>query len=652
MPRFRPRISAAACPPGDVAALLDAVFRAEHFFVGSALPVQWRTRIEETIPWEVYQGRLLPPGQTRERRSFVAWNLLAQTDAEVTDALLVGLKWDRDRREIHVVRGLECFVWEAAGGGGNVVEGRETTRWLLELVGTLALADFTDEEELRDELACRLWQAVVGTSRLPLTSLEAPLPGFVLGQLAYVYRPEAEQGGPLRDWRGVLEDVPLPVLSRPEQSKILEAVLRIARAEEIAEVARRLVQKPVNVYLLLRVMFNEVSLSPWTGLVNNALQLVHLLERKTKVEELEFVRWLIPKLVRHLTAYDLVTFHHRGANYPDALLLDTALKRLLYVLKRKPELFSIEKDGWSGAAARQALLHAAVVRRMYEGHAVPEAPTSPGENTRVLPAPFRKVPEEQLVHPLRRPRKLFADEPLANLWTPRANEVFARALDDLAKFGMVVEFGMATFIDRPLGLGKAPLEPDQTPLLAHEAYSPTIARRRMDALAELARELDVPLPESWQRSRAALEQDSWVDGLPVSRCASLGRPVAALADAQRVSQDFVVRQTLPGSVRRLRELFDWESLMPRFHVEKLWQMRRPQWLRVSAGNQATVLVARDAFAGAAPPRLVFEADPTRGYRCRGGVELPVAGLRIWRLCDDDEREHDLRGEDVRVLPRW
>ena len=49
--------------------------------------------------------------------------------------------------------------------------------------------------------------------------------------------------------------------------------------------------------------------------------------------------WLLRQLGRHLTAYDLVTFHHRGANYPDALLLDDLLRRYLLRIERTPELF-------------------------------------------------------------------------------------------------------------------------------------------------------------------------------------------------------------------------------------------------------------------------------------------------------------------------
>jgi hypothetical protein len=39
------------------------------------------------------------------------------------------------------------------------------------------------------------------------------------------------------------------------------------------------------------------------------------------------------------TAYDLITFHHRGANYPDALLLDHVLKRIVQNADLGPELY-------------------------------------------------------------------------------------------------------------------------------------------------------------------------------------------------------------------------------------------------------------------------------------------------------------------------
>src|SRR5438270_475906 len=61
----------------------------------------------------------------------------------------------------------------------------ETVR---ELVGTAELGRFRDLEELRDELICLLFNAVVGTSRLPLAPAETPLPAFSFGELFYCYR--------------------------------------------------------------------------------------------------------------------------------------------------------------------------------------------------------------------------------------------------------------------------------------------------------------------------------------------------------------------------------------------------------------------------------------------------------------------------------
>src|SRR5205807_4833589 len=97
----------------------------------------------------------------------------------------------------YVTRGLLCYVWEPFDAGGNVIETRQAQRWLRELVGSV---DFTSlaPEELREEIVRLMLLAVVGTSRLPLTSVEAPLPGFSLGRLAYLYRTSATGGGPLR----------------------------------------------------------------------------------------------------------------------------------------------------------------------------------------------------------------------------------------------------------------------------------------------------------------------------------------------------------------------------------------------------------------------------------------------------------------------
>ena len=110
---------------------------------------------------------------------------------------------DLHAQQIHVTRGLLAHVWEGYDAGGGAIESRETMRWPGELVGTITLAEFADSANLHDELICLIWQAIVGTSRLPLTSVEAPLPGFAFGQLHYVYCADAGET-PSDSWEQLL----------------------------------------------------------------------------------------------------------------------------------------------------------------------------------------------------------------------------------------------------------------------------------------------------------------------------------------------------------------------------------------------------------------------------------------------------------------
>lgn len=656
MPCFRPRSALDPAASPDPCQLFDELFRPGHFYVGPDLDAVWRNRAEITLPWEVYQGRLLDAAQTRQERSFLAWTLTQQTEQGPADRPLMALLWDAPRQELHVVRSLLCHVWESYDDGGNVIQSREASKWLMELIGTLTPAEFADTEELRDEVICRLWQAVVGTSRLPLTSLEAPLPAFVLGQLAYVYRPGSKDNGPLRHWRELIEQAWSPDLGRREQAKLLESVLRSALPAEISEAAVRLSNTSNDLKELLRSVFNDVSLSPWTGFVDNVLEFVQALMTHgpwSVADEVDFHSWLLRKLSRHLTAYDLVTFHHRGANYPDALLLDAVFKRLLKLADAEPRLFTDDTE--EALLRRRALRHGALLRHSYEGHAVPDAPTSPGENARVLPTPFVRVPEDQLLNPLRRGRKLFEGDRLARLWTPSRLELFRQSLEDVCRLSELMELGTAIYIDRPMGFGKLPLEPDQTPLFAHEVCSAALIVRGLDALKAIVDEVGMPLPDHWKLTReASLPQAAEavppiVYCAPIRWCAVPGRPVAALADAKRVSDDFVVVRTMPGSLRLLFESFDWGALCKRFAVQSVWQDQQLLCSRLDYGSGAwNCLVLEDDRQN----RLSFETDPSRGFRVRAGVELPVAGLRIWFVRDDHGQEHDLRNEELYVLPRW
>ena len=142
---------------------------------------------------------------------------------------------------------------------------------------------------------------------------------------------------------------------------------------------------------------------------------------------------MLRHLCRHLTAFDLSVFHNFGANYPDALFLDALLTAYLRLIDQFPELFR-ERFGTFAATEtlgrqrRRALRQACLVRSSYEGHRVPDAPTSMGENARVLPREFARVPEEQILQAARRSRRLFEGRPLTDILSETGRRVLARAV--------------------------------------------------------------------------------------------------------------------------------------------------------------------------------------------------------------------------------
>jgi hypothetical protein len=635
------------------AAIADVV-RPGHFFVGAGMDLAWEHHPDEVIPWELFRGRLLDRTQSRAQRIFEAWNIYLVQGELPSGEPLLALKLDWAAGEIHATRGILCHVWEGYDSGGGVYLSRETTRWTRELVGTARLSDFADGPALRSELARLLFRAVVGTSRLPLTSVEAPLPGFTLGTLAYFYRPDAP-AEPMRHRDEVLTGAWHAGLSPLEVVKAVEFLLRCAPPDKppdvVEGVARRwsaLHPDGTGLPALLRALFDEVSLSPWTDFVEKALALVRGLTGRgvlTAAQQVDFLGHLLRQSARHLTAYDLVNFHHNGANYPDALLLDLVLKEYLALIERHPGLFSAGE----GRRRRRALRQGWLVRRHYEGHLVPDAPTSPGESARVLPEPHRRVPDEQLTSPLRRTRRLYDGDPLPAHLGEHARAALRESAADLDHPDELRELGMAVFIDRPLGTLKAPAEPDQTVLFAYEAFSRAVARRRLDALAaDAAFPLDA---DGAARHGRALEVLPLV-GVPVARVGREPRPVVSLNDARRVSEDFLLLRTLPRGVREFLRQWSFDDLGRRFDLRSL-------------GDAGPLLVVRDEAGADGPALAVYDAEMRKrlqlgvcgegGYVARGGAEWPAAGLcvlRIWDLAPDGATvEHDLRREDFRLLSR-
>ena len=297
MPRFRPRSSADSSlrdtplSPETIRWLAADVTRLCHFCTSPHLRLEGEHRPSEESVWEIFQGRLLDPAHTRQRRTFEAWNIWQIIDDGRSGEPLLSLKWDQERQQIHVVRGLDSYVWEGYDSGGGVYLSRERRKWVRELVGTIDLARLRDAETLRDELICLLFNAVVGTSRLPLAPVETPLPAFSFGELLLLL---SRADG---------------LLSTRERVKQFETYLQgLSAGENIDESIA-----------LFRSLFNEVSLSPYTELTRKALAHLRRLEQAGRVlpaEIVDFLGHLLRQNGRHLTAYDLTTFHHRGRIIP------------------------------------------------------------------------------------------------------------------------------------------------------------------------------------------------------------------------------------------------------------------------------------------------------------------------------------------------
>ena len=624
-----------------VRGLVADALRPAHFFAGSPTALEWEHAEREETPWEIFQGRLLDPTHTIARRTFEAWNIfLSDADGRSREPLL-SVKLDAATRQLHVVRAIYCYAWEGYHAGDNVYLSRETRKWLRELVGTIDIGGFSSPAELQDELICLLFQAVVGASRLPLTSVENPLPAFSLGRLAYVYQPRQatheEAGALMTSATDMVERGLHDQLAWREKAKLLEAVLRCVSPQDLADATRLFVSrwqaldhtKPQLLHLL-RTLFDEVALSPYTGFVDTTLAFVgHLTSTSylSTADAVDFLGYLLRHLARHLTAYDLVTFHHRGANYPDALLIDAVVKAYLHLIETDTSLFTAAAGDTESADRRKRLRRRALrqgwlSRRFYEGLPVPEAPTSPGENARVLPPPYVRIPDEQIVLPARRTKRLFDEDPLPRHLGDRTRSVLEESIRDLRQPAESQELGMAVFLDRPLGVHKAPGEPDRTLLLSYEAFSRSVAERRLRYLAgPLALIPEAADLAAYQQALAGLQPS----GLPPPGPSPAQPPDrVSLQDCWKVADDFLLLRTTHKSVCEFRAQLDQvaANLVP-----DALASGEPVLILRGGGDSEFALVLYDA---ALRPRLELSIEAQAGYVSCGGVEFPAGGLRVVR----------------------
>ncbi len=596
---------------------IELALRPGQFFVQPPL----RLRIEQvdaiSMPWEVFRGHLVDAALARATVTFDAWHVWLDEPAAKSPAPLVSVLVDR-AASAHVVRRVLMHAFEAYEASPGVILSREVDKWIPELVGTIdgGLAD----DALSTELSAYVYAAIVGTSRLPITSLESPLPSFSLGQWCYV--PNLPGGDePLMDPIALMRVALAANASTAVRAKALETALRaIGRrqigplADVLAEFAGQHLHAADTVPALFREVFHGVALSPYTTFADRLIETLLALaepERLGPEQVIGLISYMLRQLCRHLTAFDLSVFHNFGANYPDALFLDALLRAYGRLIDARPDFFLAQ--GAEAAATenqkrlrRRALRQASLVRKSYEGHRVPDAPTSMGENLRVLPPPFARVPPEQIAELSRRRRKLYEGDPLENVLSEAARRVLSESLADLQHETELRELGMAGFLDRPLGILKQPGEVDRTPLVASEAFSRSLARQRLARLKSLGW-----ISQDERDVLAATVAAAPARGVPVAQLAAVDRPgVVSLADALKAAPDFWLLRTTRSSLDDLLSLYDWNPLADVAAETAHWLATSRSLLLVHdapPGDRATIKLFDTSSAVAL--RLVLGFDP-------------------------------------------
>jgi hypothetical protein len=490
-------------------------------------------------------------------------------------------------------------------------------------------------------LAELLGKAFFGGSRLPVASHESPLPATALGKIAYLEpRPGASLAASRCSTTLDLIDPGFSHRALSQQARRLETVLRASAVADVPRIASKLSQQLVSdeqrIPRIVAELFRQLALTPYQPLAGKHAALLRRLSNKDcsgPTAVIDILCDLLRPMTRHLTAFDLKTFHNFGADYPDLLLLDELLKLLYELNEAFPAPFA--SSDTAAIRRRSAYLQAVLARKRYEGLPIPHAPTSPGDNQRVWPAELPRASEESIYDVSRRSKKLFDGDPLevSRDGTQHSAAALQATIADLTDPAALRELGTALFLDRPLGAAKPPGEIDRTPLLSYVAYSPSVAIKRLTELRRLGW-IDADQQRELTRRARALE----VPGYALDAFHGRPRPgVATLADAPLVSPDFLFLRTTRSSLDEFVAGFDLSSLRaaaPQL-ADWLTTSRQVLLIRTSAWPPAAKDAAfLTAFDEEMQPRLgmnlIAEADCDVAYRESLGVEWPQWGLRaVW-----------------------
>ncbi len=318
-----------------VTAALDSALAPGRFFVAGA-SLAWRHDPAERLRWEIFRGHLLGGGQTRAEAEFDTHSVLFYVPGEERPQHAISLRTSAAEGRVYVTRELWIQGEETYEPAPNVIDTRPALVLERELVGTIDLSRFADADSLAAELERYVLLALTGTSRLPITSVESPLPAFSFGRWGYLPGGRTPPASPIDEpsrWieRGVAAADAEPGGAGPGAGagpaggpprSDRGACPLLARTERTARV-RRCGYRENDPRL-----FNQISLTPYTGLVDNLLALGERLVELGAVEEpawVDLIGFMLRQLTRHLAAFDLVTFHNQGANYPDALLIESLI---------------------------------------------------------------------------------------------------------------------------------------------------------------------------------------------------------------------------------------------------------------------------------------------------------------------------------------
>ncbi|MEK6234353.1 MAG: hypothetical protein N2C14_06555, partial [Planctomycetales bacterium] len=617
---------------------------------------------ERTVPWEVFRGHLLEPRQATQERSFESRYVFLVRERTPSKHPVLMIKFND--AAVFVARVILVHGHEAHDDDRGMIVTRPVIKPQTELVGEIDPRT-VDAKTLRGAVCELLFKAVVGISRLPVTSIESPLPEFSLGELFYLPS-EISPTTPIHEPRDLIAAASARDMPLEHRAKVLEFALRVGTNEEVSGVADNLIGaalSPSGVPALLRAMFNDSSLSPHTEFLDRLPRLFDELTSREIVSEeamIDVIGYMLRQLTRHLTGFDLTTFHNLGANYPDAIFLDALLKRFLDSIEAEPSRFENQAGDDEKLAARKrlrrrALRRAWCMRKRYEGHPVPEIPKSPGENARVLPKPFGKIPDEQLMNPRKRPKKLFENDASENLLAKRSRAILDQGVDDLQFDEELREHGTALFLDRPLGLIKERGEVDRTSLFSHESFSADLARQELDRLSEWEM-----LPPSRREEHAARLQQLQVVGMPVSELSVEDHfAVVSLEDARKMADDFVFTRTTRRSLNQFLDRHDFSVLNA--HDENFETFLRSACkllIRVAGRSDADIDQPwMIAFDQEMRPRLelalpLLEAGNV-AYAQWAADEYLTDGLRplrLWKQEENGELREIVLPDDLRVLP--